>query len=150
MQRRDEGSTMRNVGSTVWRFGLALLLAAHGVAHAVGFLVPWGSAIGGTPYDTTLLGGLVDVGGAGMLVMGLLYLGATVAFLLAAVAVAQDLVGWRRWTLGVAAFSTGLTVTGWPATQIGLYLDLVLIAALLVVPRVGMGARRARAADQSG
>ncbi len=141
---------MRDVGSTVWRFGLALLLAAHGVAHAVGFMVPWGAAIDGTPYDTTLLGGLVDVGGAGMLVMGLLYVGATVAFLLASVAVAQDLVGWRRWTLGVTAFSTGLTVTGWPATQIGVYLNLVLFAALLVVPRLGMGARRERATNMSG
>ena len=136
---------MRTFGSTVWRFGLSFLLAAHGIAHTVGFLVPWGAAIGGTRYDTTLLAGLVDLGATGTLVLGLVYFGVTVAFLLAAVAVAQDLTGWRRWTIGVAAFSTGLTIIGLPATQIGLYLNLALLVMLLVVPRLGIESGRARA-----
>ena len=48
--------------------GLAFLLFAHGVAHVVGFLIYWRLIPEGQSwtYKTTLLGGLVDVGDAGI------------------------------------------------------------------------------------
>ena len=53
------------------RFALAALLIAHGVAHLVGFLVPWKLlSTAEVPYRTTVLGGLIEVGDAGARALG--------------------------------------------------------------------------------
>lgn len=68
------------------RFGLAFLLAAHGVAHLVGFVSSWKLAtLAELPYKTTVFSVRVDVGEAGARVMGVLWLLAALAFLVAAI-----------------------------------------------------------------
>jgi hypothetical protein len=43
---------------TVMRFALTLILIVHGIAHRIGFLVPWRIAkLEEAPYKTTLLNG---------------------------------------------------------------------------------------------
>ena len=72
------------------RFVLALLLVAHGVAHLVGFVSSWKLAtLAELPYKTTVFSGRVDVGDAGIRMMGALWLLAALAFLVAAFAVAN-------------------------------------------------------------
>lgn len=57
------------------RIALAVRMALHGVAHAPGFVGSWRlAALEGMPYHTTLLGGAIDVGDAGMRVVGLAWL----------------------------------------------------------------------------
>ena len=63
------------------RFVLAILLVAHGVAHLVGVVSSWKLAVlPELPYKTVVLSGRVDVGDAGIRVMGVLWLLAALAF----------------------------------------------------------------------
>ena len=88
------------------RFVLAFLLLAHGVAHLVGFVSSWKLAtLAELPYKTTVFSGRVDVGDAGIRVMGVLWLLAALAFLVAAIAVATE-TGWAvRFTLAAVIAS---------------------------------------------
>jgi hypothetical protein len=57
------------------RFVLAALLIVHGVAHAVGFVVPWKLvSTAEVPYKTTIPGGMCDVGDAGARALGIVWL----------------------------------------------------------------------------
>jgi hypothetical protein len=56
------------------RFVLAFLLVAHGVAHLVGFVSSWKLAtLAELPDKTAVFLGRVDVGDAGIRVMGVLW-----------------------------------------------------------------------------
>ena len=116
------------------RFALAALLIAHGVAHLVGFVVPWKLlSTAEVPYRTTILGGVTDVGDAGARALGVVWLVAALAFVLLAGAV---LAGWnvRVWIFAMLALSIVLCVVGWPEARIGLVVNAVLLAALLAMP----------------
>jgi hypothetical protein len=88
-------SEARAYGAGIWcafeggmRFVLAFFLLAHGAAHLAGFVSSWKLAtLAELPNKTTVLSGRVDVGDAGIRVMGVLWLLATLAFLVAAIAV---------------------------------------------------------------
>ena len=102
------------------RFALSALLIAHGVAHLVGFVVPWKLvSTAEVPYRTTILGGMIDVGDAGTRALGVVWLMAALAFVLLAGAV---LAGWnvRLWIFAMLALSIVLCVVGWPEARIGL------------------------------
>jgi hypothetical protein len=116
------------------RFVLAALLIAHGVAHLVGFLVPWKVvSIPEVPYRTTILGGVTDLGDAGARALGVVWLVAAVAFVLLAGAL---LAGWsvRLWIFAMLSMSIVLCIVGWPEARIGLVVNAVLLAALLAMP----------------
>ena len=116
------------------RFALASVLTAHGVAHLVGFAVPWKlMSSAEVPYRTTILGGAFDVGHTGTRALGVIWLMAALAFVLLAAAV---LAGWsvRWWTFVMLAVSIVLCVAGWPETRIGLVVNAVLLTALLALP----------------
>ena len=104
------------------RIALALLFIVHGIAHLPGFLVPWRlAAPADMPYTTTVLGGAVDLGPVGIRAMSTLWLLAALAPL----------------ALGVTLFSLVLSILGWPQARIGLALNLVLLAYLLLGARLG-------------
>lgn len=116
------------------RFALAALLIAHGVAHLVGFVVPWKLLSSAeVPYRTTILGGVTDVGDAGARALGVVWLVAALAFVLLAGAV---LAGWnvRVWTFATLSLSIVLCVAGWPEARIGLVVNVVLLTVLLAMP----------------
>jgi hypothetical protein len=113
------------------RLALAVLLVAHGVAHLVGFVSSWKLAtLAELPYKTVVFSGRVDVGDAGIRVMGVLWLLAALAFLVAAFAVATE-TGWAvRFTLAAVIASLILCVVGWPDARIGVAVNVGL--ALLI------------------
>ena len=116
------------------RFALSALLLAHGVAHLVGFAVPWKLLSSAeVPYRTTILGGVIDVGDPGVRTLGVVWLIAALAFILLAGAV---LAGWnvRLWTFAMLALSMVLCVVGWPEARIGLVVNAVLLIVLLAMP----------------
>ena len=83
--------------STIVRRLAALFFVAHGVAHLVGFAASWQlGSLRDMTYSTIILNGTIDVGDAGMRVMGVLWVAAAVAFAAAAVAVISWLVPRRR------------------------------------------------------
>ena len=56
-------------------FALSALLVAHGVAHLVGFAVPWKLvSTAEVPYRTTILGGMIDIGDTGARALGVVWL----------------------------------------------------------------------------
>ena len=87
------------------RIAAVLFLAAHGFAHLVGFAGAF--RLKPDIYHTTLLAGRVDVGDAGMRVMGVLWVLAALLFAGAAASLAMR-ADWFRPLLLVAAMSIGL------------------------------------------
>ena len=70
------------------RIVVAALLIIHGVAHLPGFVVPWRLvAPREMPYKTTLFAGLVNVGDAGIRVVGMLWLVAALALAMCGIGV---------------------------------------------------------------
>jgi uncharacterized membrane protein YphA (DoxX/SURF4 family) len=115
------------------RFAFALILIVHGVAHLLGFIVPWKLVkLEDSPYTTTLLGGRLDVGDAGIRFSGVLWLLAGIGFVVSGAALMLLAPWWPRFTIVVAAFSLVLAVAGWPGSRIGIPIDLLLLVYLLV------------------
>jgi hypothetical protein len=121
------------------RFVLAFLLVAHGVAHLVGFVASWKLAtLAELPYKTAVFSGRVDVGDAGIRVMGVLWLLAALAFLVAAFAVATE-TGWAgRFTLAAVIASLILCVVGWPEARIGVAVNVGLALRLAIGARLSL------------
>ncbi len=120
------------------RVALAAVLFAHGVAHLVGFVVPWKLvSTAEAPYRTTILGGVTDLGDAGARAVGVVWLVAALAFVLLAGAV---LAGWnvKLWVFAMLALSSVLCIVGWPEARIGLAVNAVLLAALLSMPYLAL------------
>jgi hypothetical protein len=110
---------------------LFALLVAHGIAHFVGFAVPWRLlASPEMPYKTTILHGRLDVGAVGIRVVGVLWL-VTGATMIAAGA--AWLIAWSDpvvWTLGALGASLVLCVAEWPLTRIGLAVNVAVLIAM--------------------
>ncbi len=93
----------------------AIVLAAHGAIHVIGFVVPWQLAsVDGFPYRTTVLAGLIDVGPVGIRAIGAAWLLIAAGFVLAGVAVWRGgAVGSRLLRSARARFARPLCL--WPA-----------------------------------
>ena len=119
------------------RFALAAILGAHGVAHLVGFVSSWKLAtLAELPYKTTMFAGRLDVGDAGIRVIGVLWLLAAVALLGSAAAVATE-AHWALWfTLGAVVASALLCAAGWPDSHIGLAVNIALVGVVLFGSRL--------------
>src|SRR5690349_17519524 len=117
------------------RYVLAALMALHGIAHLVGFVGSWnlGPPAPAVPYKTTVLAGHVDLGDVGIRVVGVLWLAAAIAFVVTAVGAAMNVEWWMRMALVVTLGSLALTVLEWPLARIGLYVDVALLGAILLV-----------------
>jgi hypothetical protein len=121
------------------RFVLAFFLLAHGVAHLVGFVSSWKLAtLAELPYKTTVFSGRVDVGDAGIRVMGVLWLLAALAFLVAAIAVATE-AGWAvQFTVAGVTASMMLCLAGWPDAHIGVAVNVGLVLLLAIGARLNL------------
>lgn len=118
------------------RIIVGLILLAHGFAHLVGFVVPWRlMAPPAAGYKTTLLAGTIDAGDTGIRVVGVLWLIAAIAFAASGVGLVTLQPWWRTLTLSAALFSFMLSVLGWPDSRIGAWIDLAVLAFLILAPR---------------
>lgn len=123
------------------RFVLAGFLLVHGVAHLVGFVSSWKLAtLAELPYRTTIFSGRVDVGDAGIRVMGVLWLLATLAFLAAATAVALEAHWAVRFALATVLASLALCLAGWPDARVGVAVNAGLLALLAIGARLHLAA----------
>lgn len=128
------------------RIALAVLMVLHGVAHLPGFVVPWKLArMEDMPYSTTLLAGRVDVGDAGIRAMGVLWLLTALAFAAAALATWTARAGWLPLAVGCALVSLVLSVLALPLSRVGVGVNLVILAWLLVGTQLGWFGTRAAA-----
>ncbi len=120
---------------TVGLYAAALVVFIHGLIHLLGFATYWQLAeIENLPYKTTLLGGLWDVGEAGIRVFGALWLVAAIGFVVAAYGLAAQQDWWRTAMVAVALFSLVLTVLDWKVAFAGIAINVVILAVVLLVP----------------
>jgi hypothetical protein len=109
----------------------AVLLALHGVIHLIGFVTPWRIAsLEGFAYRTTLLNGALDVGDAGVRVVGLVWLCLAVGFVAAGYGV------WRGkpWAIGLTSVLAGMSLVvcllGLPETFAGIAINVAILAVV--------------------
>jgi hypothetical protein len=111
------------------RFAIAAVLAVHGFAHLVGFVVSWRIAsLDEMPYKTTILAGKLDVGDTGIRVVGMGWLLAAMAFFASAAALILQVPWWFPATVVLLLSSVALCVIGWPDAKIGVFVNLALLA----------------------
>lgn len=113
------------------RYLATAALAAHGLIHLIGFVVPWRIAeVEGFAYRTTAFGGSVELGATGVQVVGLAWLAIAVGFVVAAVGV------WRRsasalgLTAALAVASLAVCVLGLPETVAGIVVNVAILVAV--------------------
>lgn len=117
---------------------IGLFLIAHGAAHLVGFLTYWRiTSFEEMPYKTTLFADRVDVGDAGIRLVGGLWLLAALAFFAAGLALIFSQAWWQSLTLYTAIFSLFLSLTGWPDARFGVLVNLLILAYLFVGGSLG-------------
>jgi hypothetical protein len=116
------------------RIALSALMLAHGIAHIVGFLVPWKLVPPSPqmPYRTTILRGALDLGDAGIRAYGLLWLLLALGFAVVGGGLFFRAPWWFRGMLGMAGVSALFCLVSWPEARIGLFVN-VAVAALVVV-----------------
>ena len=115
-------------------------LSFHGVAHIIGFLGSWklGEFKDAPPHTTQILNGSIDVGDAGIRIVGLLWLVAAVGYVWVAVSLWR---GSSRRVAPVTAFSLAMCLVGLPAAIVGVGIDIAIgvgLAALAVARPRGL------------
>lgn len=111
------------------RIALAIFLALHGFAHFVGFAASFGLAES-IPYRTTVLGGTLDLGDTGIRAVGVLWLLAGGAFLVASAAAMTNQEWWLKALLAAATGSLVLSLITLPEARIGVLLDVLILATV--------------------
>ena len=128
------------------RIAAGAVVAAHGLIHLIGFVVPWGIAsVEGFAYRTTALGGAIALGDTGARAVGIVWLACAVGFVVAGLGI------WRRasWaaplTAALAGVSVAVCVLGLPETSAGIVVNAAILGAVAWVsfarPRVREAAR---------
>ena len=114
------------------RFILATYIFVHGFAHLVGFLTYLRILKSdGLPYKTTLFDGKLDVGDAGIRVVGIFWLIIALGFVYTGILALQGDAAWSTLALATTLASLFFTISGWPDTKLGILANLLLIIFLL-------------------
>lgn|GEM_PF-1135519 len=132
------------------RYAIPALLAAYGIAHLPGFLVPWRWLTSPElPFKTTLLWGWVEVGEAGIRAIGIGWLLTGFAVMATAVGLARQAPWAATAALPVVLISGLLCFIELPHARIGLALNVVMCLVLGLHPTIGAGALRWRHATEA-
>ena len=117
---------------------IAIFFILHGLIHLIGFLVSWRIiTTDEMPYKTTLLAGRVDVGDVGIKLVGILWILGAVGFVIAGYGLWMMAPWWFSATLGATLYSLVLCVVGWPDSQFGVYINLIILGYLFLGGRFG-------------
>jgi hypothetical protein len=117
---------------------LALVLFGHGFAHLPGFIAYWKLAeLKEMPYKTTILSGNINIGDWGIRVFGFLWLATAIAFVASSIGTGARFPWWQPVTLITSVFSLLLCIIGWPDARYGVFINIALIAFLLVNKQTG-------------
>lgn len=114
------------------RIAAAIYLLVHGICHFVGFVVPRKIvAMKDEPYKTTLLAGNLDVGHAGVRVIGILWLLTLVGLIASGVGAIARTPWWQGTSFWFAVASLGLCILGLPGARIGIAANLLVLGYAL-------------------
>ena len=110
------------------RISLAVFLVLHGIAHIVGFVVPWRIAkMDDMPYKTTIFYGKIDVSDVGIRILGIIWLLIALAYFYSGWITYQQFDFWLTYTLVVSVISLAFCIIAVPDSHIGIYINIVLI-----------------------
>jgi hypothetical protein len=112
------------------RIALAMVMIFHGMAHLAGFAGAWHIAPQGYPYKTTVFRGHVDLGDAGIRVVGALWLTMALAFVAAALGALLAVGWWPQFALVLAMASLTLSLAELPEARVGVAINVGILAAL--------------------
>lgn len=114
------------------RYLIAPLVGLHGLAHLAGFAVAFQLILSlNTPYKTTVLNGLIDVGHTGARVVGILWLVIAFACVLGGSALWEGAAWGASFTTAVLFCSLALCLTALPQARIGVLVNSILLALFL-------------------
>ncbi len=117
----------------------AIFLILHGLIHLFGFLVPWGiMETDDFQYKTTILAGKVDLGPTGIRIVGILWFVGAIGFVIAGIGLWMVTPWWFTLLVAVTLYSLVLCILGWPDSQFGVYINLVILGVLLFGERFGL------------
>lgn len=120
------------------RIVLALLMVGHGIAHLPGFLVAWRlHSFPEMPFRTTIFGTSLDVGEAGIRIVGILWLATGAAFIVLAAATLARASWWHPLAYGLIVLSAVLCLAGWPEARLGLVANGVILLLIAIGARGG-------------
>jgi len=109
----------------------AVALAAHGLIHLIGFVVPWRiSQLEDFPYRTTALGGSLALGETGARVVGVLWLVLAAGFVVAALGVRRHDARAVPLTAVLAFASIVVCTLGLPETIAGFVVNVVILGVV--------------------
>ena len=118
---------------------LGIIFFVHGLAHVVGFVVPWKIAkLDDAPYKTSLLNGIINVGDSGIRLIGILWLIAAHLFFAIAIGVFTTSFWWQDLTFYAALFSLLLSIFGLPDSKIGILVNIAILVFLIYGEKVGL------------
>jgi hypothetical protein len=110
------------------RIVVGLFLLGHAVAHLPGFLVNLRlRSFPELPFRTTVFSGSVDVGEAGIKVVGLAWLILAIALGVLAIAAFMRVPWWEPLAYVTIALSIVLCLLGWPDARVGVFANLVIL-----------------------
>ncbi len=117
------------------RIPLAGVLMLHGLIHLIGTAVYMQlTTLKDFPYKTTVLAGRLDLGVSGTSVFGLLWLVAGAGTALSVIGLLTRVPWAQPVLLAASVLSLVLCVMDWQVAKAGAILDLVILAAVLLVP----------------
>jgi Family of unknown function (DUF6544) len=113
---------------------LAVIAILHGLIHVMGFVAYWPLAkVPDLAYKTSLLGGRLEIGPAGMRLFSLLWLLAALGWVVAGGALIFKQPAWAPVMLGATLLSLAICTLDWGVAFRGALIDLVYLAVLFVV-----------------
>lgn len=119
------------------RIVIGIVLIAHGIAHLLGFLVPWQIIKSEEmPYKTTLLSGKADIGNAGIRIFGLFWLAIAVAFIIIGAGAILETTWWLNLLPGITMFSMLFSILSWPESKIGVLINVSIMTLLGISARL--------------
>lgn len=118
------------------KFVIMALLTVHGLIHAIGFAGAWGLAEikGVSPVPTDIVA--AQATDPIVRVLGLVWLLALAAFLVAAYLLLVDSPAWRPLALAAVLVSTVPVALWWQDAFLGALVNTLVVAAVLLGPRL--------------
>ena len=120
------------------RYAAAFIIAMHGLVHVMYFVSYWPLAkLEDIPYKTTLFFDRRDVGQAGIRLFAALNLLVTIAFIIAAIALALDTAWWRPLMAVSAILSLVLNTLDFKMAYGGPVVNILILVFVFVTPLLG-------------
>jgi hypothetical protein len=121
-----------------WILIVAIMIALHGLVHAMGTVAYLRFAeVQGLPYKTTMFGEHWDLGEVGITAFGVLWAVAAVGFVSSTIGLVFKRFWWRPILFATTYLSLALTVLDSSVAFAGLFINLLIVVFLIADSRFG-------------